>query len=309
MREPHHASTSATSVTSVDATPPLDACLPDEIIIRIGVHAKDVCVPSHIGCLASTNKMVRQLLAETLAAQRSEHEEAKVRLRRCDTTLEEFMRERPTAIDWFRKGLKAADAPVLERFLLSEASARVTALVLDFNPEVGSAGVSAITAAAAGGGLKQLKKLDLAGINMGDEGVQTLGACLGDGGLPNLERIFLARSGISDDGLKSLAESLAATRAPALKCLTLGSNTISDKGVKVLMATAAKGKLAKLEMLSLDANPFGSAGAEALTAAVASGDLPGLTYLSVPQQVKDQRHAYSKLKAASEAQSVDLVYY
>ena len=271
-------------------------------------------MPSHIGYLASTNKIVKHLLAEMLATQRSEHESAKVRLRRCDTTLEEFMRNRPTEIDWFRKGLKAADAPVLERFLLSEATAQVTALVLDFNPEVGAAGVAAITAAAAGGGLKQLKNLDLAGINMGDEGVRTLGACLGDGGLPKLEKIFLTRSGISDGGLKSLAEVLASKRAPALKSLTLGSNTIGDEGVTALMATAAKSKLARLEMLYLDANPFGNAGAEALAEAIEDGDLPGLTYLSVPREVK--RHAYAKLKAACEARrglwtsfTTEMVYF
>ena len=285
--------------------------LPDEILVRISAYAKDACVPSHVGCLASTNKTLRHLLAETLAAQRSEHESVKTRLRRCDTTLEEFMRERPTEIDWFRKGLRAADAPALERFLLSEASAQLTALVLDFNPEVGAAGVAAIAGAAAGGGLKQLRKLDLAGINMGDEGVRTLGACLGSGGLPRLERLFLARSAIGDGGLASLAEALATTtrRAPALKHLTLGSNAIGDEGVAALMATAAAGKLTKLEMLYLDDNPFGSAGAEALAAAVAGGDLPGLTYLSVPRAVKRHAYWYAKLKAACEARSVDLVYY
>ena len=188
-------------------------------------------------------------------------------------------------VNWWKKGLSAADLPLLGT--LGSVLPSLDSLIL-YEPAAGPDGVQLLAEALGAGALPAVTFLSIFSTHVGDAGASALAAALGRGALPRLEFLSLGKAAIGDAGLVALAPALR--RLPALLSLTLSSNPFGDEGLAALMAAPPpptgspppKGVLAKLQVLDLCRTQVTDAGCAVLAAALDSGDsgaLPALNRL------------------------------
>ena len=151
------AAASTPDAPAAAAPPPSLDELPDDLVLKLEPHLREVLVPDHLVQFASTSKAARQLLAERLAALKKDRVIARALLVKCGLTVETIVRDRPSCLQL--EGLVPADVPVLGQVLCIEATAQLKVIYFDFNPQLGAGAATAITAAVAGGGLKRLREL------------------------------------------------------------------------------------------------------------------------------------------------------
>ena len=97
--------------------------------------------------------------------------------------------------------------------------------------------IEALRAAHAGGGLRKVFTLGLAGNQMGDGAAAALAALLEEGAMPNLKGLYLHYNQIGDDGVAALASALRGGALPACTYIGLGGNPGSDAPVHEALAS------------------------------------------------------------------------
>ena len=255
----------------------------DEQGIILG-QLRNALEPRLVMYFSSANKELRALLPPALQRElRADYEEAtalclNVGMRDCKELRE------ATEINWYEKGLTAADLatlaklgsvlPALVGLWLEERSASAE------SPTGFPDGALRLADGLVAGALPALTYLTI-GLRLGDAGASALAAALDRGALPRLRSLNLGLTLIGDAALAALAPALR--RRPALKQLYLLSNPLGDEGLAALLAPPPPagtpqqtGGLKKLELLDLRRTEITDAGCATIAAALNSGTLPAL---------------------------------
>jgi hypothetical protein len=140
--------------------------------------------------------------------------------------------------------------------------------------------LAALFSYAAGGGMANLREIDISDDAVSDGSLALLGRAVGRGGMANLWSLSLARCGVTSAGAAALAAALAAPdeagrpTLPRLMYLHLMGNAIGDAGAAALAAALESSRAAaSLCVLDLGGNPAAAEGAERLAAACARRDV------------------------------------
>ena len=257
----------------------------DEQGIILG-QLRNMLEPRLVMYFSSASKELRALLPPPAQQQlRADYEEATALCLKVGMPDCRELRE-ATGVEWFEKGLTAADLatlaklgavlPALKYLTLTEPSGSA-------NPD----GVSRLAEGLVAGALPAVTDLYILYMHVGVAGASALAAALDRGALPRLKGLGLTRAAIGDAALAALAPALR--RRPALERLFLNGNPFSDEGLAALVAPPppagtpppAAGALKKLKMLDLGRTQITNAGCAALAAALDSGALPALENLDL----------------------------
>jgi len=275
----------------------------DEQGIIVG-QLRNALEPRLVMYFSSANKELRALLPPALQRElRADYEEAtalclNVGMRDCKELRE------ATEINWYEKGLTAADLatlaklgsvlPALVGLWLEERSASAE------SPTGFPDGALRLADGLVAGALPALTYLTI-GLRLGDAGASALAAALDRGALPRLRSLNLGLTLIGDAALAALAPALR--RRPALKQLYFRVNHFGDEGLAALVAPPPPaagtpppppaGALKKLDRLDLGYTKVNDAGCATLAAALDSGALPALEELEL-----DGTRASDEAKAA-----------
>ena len=261
----------------------------DEQGIIVG-QLRNALEPRLVMYFSSANKELRALLPPALQRElRADYEEAtalclNVGMRDCKELRE------ATEINWYEKGLTAADLatlaklgsvlPALVGLWLEERSASAE------SPTGFPDGALRLADGLVAGALPALTYLTI-GLRLGDAGASALAAALDRGALPRLEFLDLDVAAIGDAALVALAPVLR--RLSALDSLRLWSNPFGDEGLAALVAPPPPagtpprpaGGLKKLKTLNLMSTQVTDDGCATLVAALDSGALPALYRLEL----------------------------
>ena len=110
-------------------------------------------------------------------------------------------------VQWFKKGLSAADLATLGT--LSSVLPALEVLIL-IEPTAGPDGVQRLAEKLGAGALPAVALLHISDMHVGDAGASALAAALGRGALPRLKKLILYKAAIGDAGLVALAPALTA---------------------------------------------------------------------------------------------------
>jgi hypothetical protein len=235
---------------------------------------------------SSASSELRPLLTPAVRQQlRADHEVAaalcvKMGIRSCKELRE------ATEVDWFDKGLSAADLATLAS-LGSVLPALETLILGETSGSSGPNGVLRLVEGLVAGALPAVTFLDIGLMHVGDAGASALAAALDRGALPRLRILGLMMAAIGDAALVALAPALR--RRPALDTIHLCDNPFGDEGLAALVAPPPPagtpplptGGLKKLRTLYLDDTQVSDAGCAALAAALDSVALPALVTLQL----------------------------
>ena len=230
--------------------------------------------------LSSASNELRTSTQALLPQLRADHEAAtalclKVGLRSCKELRE------AKQIDWFGRGLTAADLTLL--VTLGSVLPALETLILDSTASPG--GVKRLAEGLGAGALPAVTILQLIRMHVGDAGASALAAALGQGALPRLKILSLINTAIGDAGLVALAPALR--RLPMLEEFDCQGNLLGDEGLAALVAPPPPAGapptptevLTKLKLLDLKNTQVTDAGCAALAAALDGGALPALKEL------------------------------
>ena len=273
----------------------------DEQGIILG-QLRNTLEPRLVMYFSSANKELRELLPPAARQQlRADHEEAtalcvKMGMRDCKE-LREAME-----IDWYDKGLSAADLATLAT-LGSVLPALEGLTLIETSGSAGPDGVSRLAEGLVAGALPAVTDLFISNMHVGDAGASALAAALDRGALPRLQTLDLGDAAIGDAGLAALAPALR--RRPALEDLCLVGNPLGDAGLAALVAPPPPagtppppaGGLKKLYWLALEGTKVSDAGCATLVAALDSGALPALGYLHL-ERTRASAAAQEAVRAA-----------
>ena len=257
----------------------------DEQGVILG-QLRNALEPRLVMYFSSASKELRALLPPAVQQQlRTDYEEATALCLKVGMPDSKELRE-ATGVEWYEKGLTAADLATLAK-LGSVLSALV---VLSLTERSGSAGPDGGLRLAEGlvaGALPAVAYLFIGGMHVGDAGASALAAALDRGALPRLKGLRLVNAAIGDAALAALAPALR--RRPALERLFLSGNPFGDEGLAALVAPPPAagtppppaGGLKKLYWLALEGTKVSDAGCATLVAALDSGALPALDTLAL----------------------------
>jgi len=174
-------------------------------------------------------------------------------------------------LDWFYKGLTAADVATLGTLL--RWTPRLDILWLQAN-SFRDRGMQALCEGMGRGAAPSLRDLLIGKNQFGPVGAEALAAAFGRGAMPKLDFLSLPDNPIGNQGVAALCAPLR--KLPALKVLDLFKCNIGDEGVASLVADLGKDDFKALEKLHLAHNKITDAGAAKLVATIDAGGLPKL---------------------------------